>query len=151
MRAMRRHLARGFSASVAARMALAEPAAPDAGERLRALEAARRELGEALEDFRDADAQTIIDRLLAGFSVEAVVRDVVLPYLHDLGERWACGEVSVAQEHFASFVLRGRLLGMARGLDTGMGPRAILACPEASSTTSDCSASASGCASTGGA
>jgi methanogenic corrinoid protein MtbC1 len=39
------------------------------------------------------------------------------------------GEVSIAQEHFASNVLRGRLLGLARGWDRGAGPRAVLACP----------------------
>jgi methanogenic corrinoid protein MtbC1 len=38
--------------------------------------------------------------------------------------------VSIAQEHFASNVLRGRLLGLARGWGRGTGPRALLACPE---------------------
>jgi cobalamin-dependent methionine synthase I len=54
----------------------------------------------------------------------------VLPCLRELGDRWEVGEVSVAQEHFASAVLRGRLLGLARGFDEGIGPRALLACPE---------------------
>jgi methanogenic corrinoid protein MtbC1 len=57
------------------------------------------------------------------------VADVVVPYLHDLGERWARGEASVAQEHFASNLLRGRLLGLARGWGHGLGPLAVLACP----------------------
>ena len=35
----------------------------------------------------------------------------------------------MAQEHFASNLLRGRLLGLARGWDRGLGPRALLACP----------------------
>jgi hypothetical protein len=39
-----------------------------------------------------------------------VLRDVVMPYLRDLGLRWERGEASVAQEHFASNLLRGRLL-----------------------------------------
>jgi MerR family transcriptional regulator, light-induced transcriptional regulator len=52
----------------------------------------------------------------------------VMPYLHDLGERWALNKVSVAQEHFASNLLRGRLAGLARGWGYGEGPRAILAC-----------------------
>jgi methanogenic corrinoid protein MtbC1 len=41
---------------------------------------------------------------------------------------WASGEASVGQEHFASNILRGRLLGLARGWDSGDGPRALLAC-----------------------
>ena len=57
-----------------------------------------------------------------------MLRDVVLPYLRDLGERWERGEATVAQEHFASNVLRGRLLGLARGWGRGSGPRAVLAC-----------------------
>jgi DNA-binding transcriptional MerR regulator len=130
VRAMRRNLARGFSAAVAARMALEEPAAHGPVEGVDAFAAARAELAEALEDFRDADAQVILDRVFNTFSVEAVLRDVVLPYLRDLGDRWEAGVVSTAQEHFASFVLRGRLLGIARGFDVGLGPRALLACPE---------------------
>ena len=130
VRAMRRYLARGFSAAVAARMTLEEPAAPTPEEREDAFAVARAELGAVLEDFRDADAQPVLDRVVNTFSVEAVLRDVILPYLHDLGARWEAGEVSTAQEHFASFVLRGRLLGIARGFDVGLGPRALLACPD---------------------
>jgi DNA-binding transcriptional MerR regulator len=129
VRAMQRHLAQGFSAGVAARMALGSPpraTGSDAGD---ALEAARHDLRASLESFHDVEAQGVLDRLLAAFTVEAVLRDVVLPYLHELGERWAAGAISVAQEHFASAVVRGRLLGLARGFDPGAGPRALLACP----------------------
>jgi methanogenic corrinoid protein MtbC1 len=35
----------------------------------------------------------------------------------------------VAQEHFASGFLRGRLLGLARGWGQGRGPFPVLACP----------------------
>ena len=52
----------------------------------------------------------------------------MLPYLRELGERWARGDASVAQEHFATAVLRGRLLGIARGWGLGIGPAAVLAC-----------------------
>ena len=47
--------------------------------------------------------------------------------------RWANdgrrGDVTIAQEHFASNVIRGRLAGLARGWGSGHGPTAILACP----------------------
>ena len=58
-----------------------------------------------------------------------VLRDVVLPYLAELGDRWERGTASIAQEHFASNVIRGWLAGLARGWGQGHGPRAILACP----------------------
>ena len=66
---------------------------------------------------------------MSDLSVPTVLRDVVLPYLTDLGERWERGTTSVAQEHFASNVIRGRLAGLARGWGNGHGPRAVLACP----------------------
>src|SRR5664280_2833420 len=69
------------------------------------------------------------DRLFTDFIVESVLRDVLLPYLHELGERWEHGAVSVGQEHFASHVVRGRMEGLARGWGNGRGPRALLACP----------------------
>ena len=53
----------------------------------------------------------------------------MLPALGALGERWQRGEVTIGQEHFASNLLRGRMLGLARGWDRGMGRRALLACP----------------------
>ena len=86
-------------------------------------------LRRALDEMNEPVAQTLLDRLLMDFTVEAVLRDVVLPFLHDLGDRWERGEASVAQEHFASHVVRGRLAGLARGWGNGSGPCALLACP----------------------
>jgi methanogenic corrinoid protein MtbC1 len=74
-------------------------------------------------------AQAVLDRLFGEFTAETVLRDVVLPYLHGLGDRWANGQASVAQEHFASNVVHGRLAGLARGWGNGYGPQAVLACP----------------------
>ena len=85
-------------------------------------------LQRALDQFDEGAAQAVLDRLLADFTLATTLRDVVLPYLQQLGERWELGEISIAQEHYASHVIRGRLSGLARGWD-GPGPRAILACP----------------------
>src|SRR6478609_9487587 len=82
----------------------------------------------ALARFDDGEAHAAFDALLARLSIDALLRDVILPYLHDLGERWERNEVSIAQEHFASTLLRGRLLGLARGWGRGIGPVAVLAC-----------------------
>jgi DNA-binding transcriptional MerR regulator len=86
-------------------------------------------LRQALESFDEPAAQAVLDRLVSDLSPTAVLRDVVLPYLAGLGDRWRSGAVSIAQEHFASQVLRGRLAGLARGWGGGNGPRAVLACP----------------------
>jgi len=57
------------------------------------------------------------------------MRDILLPYLADLGERWQAGTASIAAEHFASTLIPGRLAGLARGWGSGHGPQALLACP----------------------
>jgi MerR family transcriptional regulator, light-induced transcriptional regulator len=132
--AMRAHLARGVSAAQAATLAAAEElAGPSATTSPRGdLGAAPTDVGTALQGaldaLDDAGAQAAFDDLLARYGVDSILRDVLLPYLHELGRRWADGAASVAQEHFASALLRGRLLGLARGWDQGSGPRAVLAC-----------------------
>ncbi len=86
-------------------------------------------LRQALDQLDEPAAQAVLDRLLTDFTVETVLRDVLLPYLDGLGTRWEQGQASVALEHFASHVIRGRLAGLARGWGNGRGPKALLACP----------------------
>jgi DNA-binding transcriptional MerR regulator len=117
----------GVAAAEAARLAL-EPGGPEATA-TPLLEDLIAQLTAALDGY-DADAaHEAFDGLLSAFSVESVLRDAVLPYLARLGERWERGEISVAHEHFASALIRGRLLGLARGWGAGRGPSLLLACP----------------------
>jgi MerR family transcriptional regulator, light-induced transcriptional regulator len=125
---MRSHLERGLSAAEAARLTLDEESVAAPRAETPVLERGAGELRAALDAFDESAAQSALDRLLSGLSVEIVLREVVLAYLRDLGDRWERGEASVAHEHFASQVLRGRLLGLARDWDRGSGPRALLAC-----------------------
>ena len=126
VRTMVRHVESGIPAGEAARLVVeGVPANHDPGP---PLPAAAAELREALDRFADASAQAVLDRLIGALSFETLAREVILPYLRELGDRWERGEASVAQEHFASIVIRGRLLALARGWDRGAGPRALLAC-----------------------
>ena len=138
VRLMSRHIAEGLAAREAAAIARqarlsAEP--PTRAPRRESTttpfdpESARAELARATEAFDEPGAQAVLDELLAVATLDALLSQVVIPYLHELGERWERGELSVAQEHFASNLLRGRLLGLARGWGSGEGPRALLACP----------------------
>jgi MerR family transcriptional regulator, light-induced transcriptional regulator len=127
---MREELGRGLSAAEAAKVVIAEgswhqPRA-DAGMPIERL---TEELRAALTSFDGTGAQAALDELLGSFTFETVAGRVLLPLLREIGERWAEGTVSITQEHFASNLLRGRLLALARGWDRGAGPRAILACP----------------------
>jgi len=138
VRRMQFHLSQGLSAAEAARTVISEAQArvePDSvtlgsdGRGRLELHEFARSLQRALDQFDEGAAQAVLDRLLSDFTLATALRDVVLPYLQQLGERWELGEISVAQEHYASHVIRGRLSGLARGWGDGHGPRAILACP----------------------
>ena len=157
VRRMQAHLARGLSAAQAAQAALEEDnpdqaAGPDRApaDRVAADRAAADRapagrapadlapvtvtelsgaLRRALDAFDETAAQAVLDRLMADFSLATTLRQIILPYLAELGVRWEQGTASIAQEHFASNVIHGRLAGLARGWGNGHGPRAVLACP----------------------
>jgi MerR family transcriptional regulator, light-induced transcriptional regulator len=138
VRRMQGHLARGLSAAQAARAAIdddsteptepSEPPEPLAGQSGIDAAAITETLDRAVAEFDEPAAHAVLDRLLNTLTVEAVLRDVVLPYLYRIGEQWQHGIVGVAEEHFASNLIRGRLSGLARGWGQGNGPRAVLAC-----------------------
>lgn len=121
---MRRALDEGLSAAEAARMALA--AGPSSEGLLRDT---RRRLMAAIAAFDEAAVQGALDDALAAFGLEALVNDLVLPTLSAVGGGWEGGDVEISQEHFASNLIRGRLLALARLWGRGAGPQALLACP----------------------
>src|SRR4051812_3343704 len=124
---MQHHLADGLAAAEAARLARSSSSG-EASALVLAPDLARAELAAALDDLDEARAHAILDRLLTQATLETVVGEVIVPYLDELGERGRSGVASVAQEHFASGLLGGRLLGLARGWGMGVGPLALLAC-----------------------
>jgi MerR family transcriptional regulator, light-induced transcriptional regulator len=120
---MRRALGEGWSAAEAARIAL-EPAPSSDG----LIEDARTRLMSAIESYDEAAVQTVLDDGLAAFGIEAFVRELILPTLAAVGRGWEQGTVEISQEHFASNLIRGRLLSLARLWGRGAGPLALLAC-----------------------
>jgi MerR family transcriptional regulator, light-induced transcriptional regulator len=139
IRAMQHQLAGGLSAAEAARVArsatptepayepnAAESSAAETDTAIRHYRALRR----ALDAYDESGAQHVLDTMVRELSLTTVLRDIVMPYLAELGARWEAGTIDVAQEHFASNLLRGRLAGLALGWGQGVGPRAVLACPE---------------------
>src|SRR5581483_10529066 len=112
VRAMQARIGEGLSTAEAARLARSGATPP----RGRAADHAA-ELWASLDAFDDARAQAAFDQLVADFTLETLLREAVLPYLRLLGDRWGTGDASVAQEHFASTLLRERLLALARGWD----------------------------------
>jgi DNA-binding transcriptional MerR regulator len=123
-------VAGGLAAAQAARLVLSgdEPAPQAASPSATTLDEAAGNLAASLDRLDEPAVNTALDRLFSTYTVETVLQQVVVPYLHRLGERWESGEVSVAQEHFASNLIKGRLLGLAQGWGQGRGPAAVLAC-----------------------
>jgi len=130
VQSMQRYLEAGLSAAEAARLAVAgaDRVAAEPGSGKARLTELATELETALARFDESAAHAALDRLFSAFRLQTVLREVVLPFLAELGRRWERGEATVAQEHFASNLLRGRLLGLARGWADAAGPRAVLAC-----------------------
>src|SRR4249919_3640444 len=89
---MRGHLADGLSAAEAAQTVLAEAGRVPAAEAIAAGDVGVAELSlslrDALDAFDEPAAQAVLDRLLSDLSLPTVLRDVVMPYLGDLGARW---------------------------------------------------------------
>jgi len=130
VRRMQSLVSGGLAAAQAARLVLSgdEPAPRTTSPSTTTLDDAAGNLTTSLDRLDEQAANTALDRLFAAYTVETVLQEVLIPYLHRLGERWETGEVSVAQEHFASNLIRGRLLGLAQGWGQGRGPAAVLAC-----------------------
>ena len=125
VRLMKEHMAAGLSAAEAAGLAKVEGAAARPVD----LSEIEQDVERSFDALDEPAAQAALDRLFGSFSLASAVAEVILPYLHRVGERWAGAELSVADEHFASNVVGGRLRALARGWGQGVGPRAVLACP----------------------
>jgi MerR family transcriptional regulator, light-induced transcriptional regulator len=132
VRLMQRYLANGVPAAHAAELTIAARFTVSAGRGseipLRDVLAAHEDLHETLGRFDETPAQRTLERLFVAFTPSTVTRDVLLPYMHQVGTRWGTGHVTIAQEHFATNFFQARLYALARGWDRGLGPRALLAC-----------------------
>ena len=120
---MRQGLDEGLSAAEAARRALVSPRPPE-----NLLDDARRRLLAAVRAYDEAALHAVLDEAFAGFALETVLGELILPALREIGDGWERGELEVGQEHFATNVIRERLLGLARLWGRGGGPLALLAC-----------------------
>jgi DNA-binding transcriptional MerR regulator len=122
---MKRALDEGASAAEAARRVLAS-ARPQAGG---AFDDSRERFLAAARAYDEAAVQAILDEAFAGYLLETVLQELILPVLREIGDEWERGRLEIGQEHFASNLVRERLLALARLWGRGGGPLAILACP----------------------
>jgi DNA-binding transcriptional MerR regulator len=74
-------------------------------------------------------ADQILGELLAFYSPEELTLQVIGPALFNIGENWAEGRISIADEHYTSNYLRHRLLmWMNTGPRPKPGPAIVLTC-----------------------
>jgi DNA-binding transcriptional MerR regulator len=139
---------RRYSAADLARLRLVK-AAVDAGHRIgqvaqldpdelkrRAAVAEARSGGQldeilaALDHLDDATSQRLLSLQLSALGPVRFAREVALPLVHEIGERWADGRVGIAPEHLATGMLRS-LLGSALQPTASslVGPRIVFATP----------------------
>ena len=140
---MRAYQEQGLSAAEAARLAnemvpedspADSPAAPD-----------RSELARALERFDEPGAQAAFDRALGAVSLDALLRDLVIPYLAELGDRWEAGSATVG-ESTSPATSSGVACSVSRGVGAGRRPSRVLACAPGELHVSLSSRSGSPCA-----
>jgi methanogenic corrinoid protein MtbC1 len=84
---------------------------------------------ESVARFDEAAADQVLADAFAQLPPDRAVVEVIRPILLEMGERWAHGDLSVGVEHFASYLIRRRLLALlAAQPPLGSLPAAVLAC-----------------------
>jgi DNA-binding transcriptional MerR regulator len=124
--AMQAHLAAGTSAAEAAALVKNGSEAEDTSHQQVAELLAR--LRFSLADYDAVAASQVLDRCLLNLGLARAIQLVILPCLRDVGRLWECGEITVAQEHFATHIIRRRLLTVAEGWEDDGERLALLAC-----------------------
>jgi methanogenic corrinoid protein MtbC1 len=79
------------------------------------------ELHQALIDYDEAQAESILSEAYALYPIETVCLNMILPVFQQLGSDWEAGRIQVATEHFATNYLRRKLIAL---VDIGTTTRA---------------------------
>ena len=109
----------GEAATLLGAVPLAAPASPAA---------LREALSGAVVRNDLASLITLVDQALALNQLEDALTDVLAPVLAGVGESWEAGEISVAQEHLASGVVRAHLERLLADSRAAIRGTAVLAC-----------------------
>ncbi len=110
----------------------ASPDAPHAAEREARAVAQGPVVPAALELLRQFDAsglERLLGDALLAHGIGGFVRQVAVPLLHEVGERWSRGLLTVAEEHLISGLLRSQLSGLIRNRGSASHPAILLATP----------------------
>jgi len=79
--------------------------------------------------FDDTVLNDVYNEVLSLYPVDIVTSRLIVPLLRELGERWAQGQGSIAEEHFFSVFLRNKLGARFHHLSRNrQGPKLLTAC-----------------------
>jgi MerR family transcriptional regulator, light-induced transcriptional regulator len=70
----------------------------------------------------------LIDQAFALHGVDVTLDEILHPLLEEIGDRWAAGELTVAEEHLVSEAVRSRLGHLLADAGGGVRGSAVLAC-----------------------
>ena len=89
----------------------------------------RDRMAAAVAAFDEQGLDDVYDEALSLHPIERVTRDVVLPLLEQLGERWEKLDGAIAEEHFFATYLRSKLgARLQHRMRYAPGPRIVAAC-----------------------
>lgn len=84
----------------------------------------------ALEHLDSGESQRLLSLQLSALGPARFAREIALPLVHEIGERWANGQMGIAPEHLATGVLRSLLGSALQPTATSLlGPRIVFANP----------------------
>lgn len=89
-----------------------EPEVPGISTDTRHTDAIAEELLIGLMAFCETKAGTILSEAFALYPVEIVAEHIIVPALHEAGERWQRGEATIVQTNFVASFLRQRITAM---------------------------------------
>jgi DNA-binding transcriptional MerR regulator len=88
------------------------------------------EILSALDHLDGAKSQRLLSLQLSALGPARFSREVALPLVREIGERWVKGQMGIAREHLASSILRSLLGSALQPTATSLlGPRIVFASP----------------------
>jgi DNA-binding transcriptional MerR regulator len=107
----------------------AEAASGDSGETVGPWLGYQDRMAAAVVVFDEQGLETVYDEALSLHPIERVTRNVILPLLQRLGERWEKLDGAIGEEHFFSTYLRSKLgARLQHHMRYATGPRLVAAC-----------------------
>ena len=82
----------------------------------------------AAEAYDQARVSAVVDEVLSALPPLRAFDDVLAPLQREVGERWHAGQLTVAQEHLVTQVVRARLVSLLHAAPNGGRKHAVLAC-----------------------